>query len=207
MRESLNSPREFLLGQLKIFCSFCSWAIIVSQVQMMFLIIPRWGEPNLINSGESIAFKHPLSLTSKRIQSLGLCFKQTPGWCQGCWYEHPLASKMPAETQCLSLFSVDLYLQLKVPVCHCGKVKDEGVWNSWSHQIYVKKRATDECMVAMFFSLPMQSRINKPREWCHPQWLGLPIFVDVARKTPQSHSQKSSSMAILDCARLTTKTN
>lgn len=140
MRESLNSPREVLLGQLKIFCSFCSWAIIVSQVQMMFLIIPRRGEPNLINSGESIAFKHPLSLTSKRIQSLGLCFKQTPGWCQGCWYEHPLASKMPAETQCLSLFSVDLYLQLKVPVCHCGKVKDEGVWNSFGHIKSMSKR-------------------------------------------------------------------
>lgn len=207
MHGSLNSPREFLLGQLKIFCSFCSWTIIVSQVQMMFLIIPRRGEPNLINSGESIAVKHPLSLPSKTIRSLGLCFKQTPGWCQGCWYEHLLASKMPAETQCFSLFSVDLHLQLKVPVCHCGKVKDEGVWNSLSHQIYVKKRATDECMLAMFFSLLMQSRINKPREWCHPQWLGLPIFVDVARKTPQSHSQKSYSMAILDCARLTTKTS
>lgn len=40
---------------------------------------------------------------------------------------NPLASNMPAETQCLSLFSVDLHLQLKVPVCHCEKVKDEGV--------------------------------------------------------------------------------
>lgn len=108
MYESLNSPREFLLGQLKIFCSFCSWAIIVSQVQMMFLIIPRWGEPNRVNLGESIAFKHPLLLPRKTIWSLGLCFKQTPAWCQGCWYEHSLDSKMPVETQCLSLFSVSM---------------------------------------------------------------------------------------------------
>lgn len=46
-----------------------------------------------------------------------------------------------------------------------------------------KQRAINAVLNSFFFSV-LYSTGSQPREWCYPQWLGLPISINLIKITP-----------------------
>jgi hypothetical protein len=59
----------------------------------------------------------------------------------------------------------------------------------------------DGCMSSSLLHLRL-SVVPLPRKWCHPQWAGLPILIQVIKIIPGKYVQGSIAQLILDPGKL-----
>lgn len=52
-------------------------------------------------------------------------------------------------------------------------------------------------------SLHLHSEASQPREWCYPEWAGLPISIHAIMTTSHRHAHRSVFQVILDSVKLT----